>query len=141
MRSLVLLLSFFSSLSFTDCKNMERTAITFINGYVAFIEGNSNEFPPYSWVQENALLSHELKSAYKATIEAGYLEDPELGIGYDPILNAQDIPSNKGYMAISCNPEKHTVELQGKESKAFRNTVELTYVGGRWLIISIGSIK
>lgn len=141
MRSLILLLSFFSLSSFADCKSMENTAITFINSYVSFIEGNSNEFPPYAWVQKNALLSNEFKAAYKKTIEAGYLEDPELGIGYDPILNAQDIPGSKGYMAISCSPEKHTVELQDKENKAFINAVELTYVDGKWLITSIGSIK
>ncbi|SFT18905.1 hypothetical protein SAMN05660206_12022 [Sphingobacterium wenxiniae] len=68
----------------TDYQVAER----FLNEYVV-LESDDVE----QWIQQHILLTNSFKATYLNIMEAARKEDPEIGLGFDPILNGQDFPS------------------------------------------------
>lgn len=44
------------------------------------------------WVNSNNLTTNRFKNEVKTIIEDAYSEEPELGLGFDPIFDGQDYP-------------------------------------------------
>lgn len=42
------------------------------------------------WVQRNPIVTESFKRAYNGTVEIAKKEDLEMGLGFDPIFDAQD---------------------------------------------------
>ncbi len=114
-----------------------RIALEVMNNYVA----NCNALKdPQKWVQNNRLLSHDFKEAYKSMIEDAFKEDPEMGLGFDPILNAQDFPE-KGFKVSSVLLEKRMVILEGIDMPDFTVATRLVEINGKWLLDGAGAIR
>jgi len=94
------------------------------------------------WVTTNSYVSDGFKKAFRKTVLDARKKDPELGLGSDPILNAQDWPS-KGYRAkeIQVAAGKASVVMEGIDAPDFKVSVELVNVDNKWRINGIGDIN
>ncbi|MBN1186257.1 MAG: hypothetical protein JXB49_28525 [Bacteroidales bacterium] len=113
-------------------------AIKFLNDYIAFcnnIKSNNNLF---QWIHDNALLTAKFKETHKKIIEDAEKVDPELGLGFDPIFDAQDYPS--GFVIKSID-NAGFVTLQGKDWQDFIVTVKLVYIDNNWFVDGAGIIN
>lgn len=90
------------------------------------------------WVSSHPQVSDEFKKVFKKTLQDARHADPELGLGYDPIINAQDYP-DKGFRAadIKVNGDNATVTMEGIGWSGFRVTVGLVLRKTKWLINEI----
>lgn len=128
-----------SPLSQADCSTASKqAALQFINSYIASIEENETD----QWVANNKQLTQRFKTSYKKMIDDARKIDPEIGLGFDPIVDGQDFVNHfdtvvrckkSGFMQVSGTWEgsKETMEV----------TVKLLKVQGRWLIDGSGVIN
>lgn len=66
-------------------------ALAFMNSYVVYC----NEWGASSviaWVERSQHVTQNFKTALKSLHEEARKDDPELGLGFDPIFDAQDYP-------------------------------------------------
>ena len=73
-----------------------QVALKFINDYCEFcnqqLKKNKSILSTDVWIAKNNLLSISFKKSYKGLVDAAKKEDPELGLDFDPIFDAQDFP-------------------------------------------------
>ena len=94
------------------------------------------------WVNSNSYLSDAFKQVVQKKITDARKEDPELGLDFDPILNAQDYP-DKGYRAkeIQIAGDKAYVVMEGIGAPDFKVSVDLVSINNQWKINGIGHIN
>ncbi|OAI42683.1 hypothetical protein AYO41_00685 [Verrucomicrobia bacterium SCGC AG-212-E04] len=94
------------------------------------------------WVTANSYLSDGFKKALRKAVVDARKEDPEMGLDFDPILNAQDYPE-KGYRAkdIQANGDKASVTMEGLDAPDFKISVQLVKTDNKWKIDRIGDIN
>src|SRR5690606_5875075 len=75
----------------TDSPNSKiDKALAFINGYVDNCNRMNQRIDDVVWVNSNNLASKSFKVELKRILEDAYKEEPEVGLDFDPILDAQD---------------------------------------------------
>ncbi|MEA5097662.1 MAG: hypothetical protein VB032_03915, partial [Burkholderiaceae bacterium] len=78
--------------------------------------------------------------AYKKIIADAFKNDPEMGLGADPIFDAQDYP-DQGFKVLSCNEKSNYVTLQGVDWQDFRVVVKTIKTEKGWLVDGAGIIN
>lgn len=73
-------------------------------------------------------------------IDEGWKEDPEVGLGYDPILSAQDYP-DKGFEFDSIDQNNNCVFLKGKGEAQFKVVVRVVEKNSKWLVDGAGIVN
>ncbi len=131
-----------------DSIDLDRTgaevAATFINSYVKYVDelavkGETNfESEVIKWISASPLLTDSFKTSYKDMVEAARRSDPELGLDFDPILDAQDSPNSCKVLDYS---EDGFVTLQGIDWQNFTLTVRLVHFNNHWLVDGSGVIN
>jgi hypothetical protein len=117
----------------------------FYKQYLGFlkkpVKGNYNA-SLIAWVKTNSLLTMEYKRKFEEAILQARKEDPELGLGYDPIINAQDYP-DEGFHVIDLkiSGKRATTIGEGIGMPSLRIRVELIEIKGKWFINGIGNIN
>lgn len=114
--------------------------LRFINEYVQFCNHQKTNDEAMQWVAKSQWLSPRFKLAYKKLTEDALKEDPELGLDYDPIFNAQDYPE-KGFSILRIDSEKRMLFVVGNNWKEFVLTIKLVYQKNKWLVDAVGAIK
>ena len=115
-------------------------ALRFANDYIRNA-GNANKQQHDSvWLFENPSLSEEFKTEYRKLMDSANKADPDLGLGFDPILDAQDYP-DKGFELKDCQPESGFITLQGKEWKDFHLVIKVINQENSWAIDGAGIIN
>jgi hypothetical protein len=114
-------------------------ALKFINDYVDFY--NKNGLPTKSgiWVNNNELATEQFKITYKEIIEHAIKDDPETGLGFDPIFDAQDYPE-KGFEFLSSDNDGY-VTLKGIDWPDFTTVVKIKLVGSKWMVDGAGVVN
>ncbi|MFT4073102.1 MAG: DUF3828 domain-containing protein [Dysgonamonadaceae bacterium] len=113
-------------------------ALKFINGYVAACNASTNET---EWIKNNSACTPAFKHKLSELIDKAFEEDPEYGLGFDPILNAQDYPE-EGFEVDRYDLQAGYAVVRGKaEWKAMRITVKLIRKDGKWYIDGCGIIN
>jgi hypothetical protein len=116
-------------------------ALQFINDYAKFCDpGNKHKSSDSSWIQDNLLLSKKFKACYTATLDSAKHVDPELGLGFDPIFDAQDFP-DKGFSILKTDTLKNYVTVVGTDWKEFELVLKLAYINNKWLVDGAGIIN
>jgi hypothetical protein len=113
--------------------------------YASYIAGISKEKPDDAdkMVKKSPLLSPGFKEAYAALIAKARKADPELGLGYDPIVCGQDFPDS-GYAVKSISLKEATGSaVVASKDKNFKQTIPVTLVkiDGKWFINGIEKLK
>ncbi|HAA17121.1 MAG TPA: hypothetical protein DCE41_37575 [Cytophagales bacterium] len=117
-----------------------QVALDFINAHVA----NQNKLGKREelrvWTKASAYVTATFKASLVEMIDAAYEANPDVGLGYDPILDAQDYPE-KGFTLRTFDPESGTVTLQGIDWEDFTVTLRLVLQDSETLVDGCGRIN
>jgi hypothetical protein len=157
---IVLLLSIFIILSCNkntksnfDNKNLKAAisknenslvALQFINDYCKLCKSQyttDKTISVKSWIANNSLLSKNFKINYKNLIENAEKNDPELGLGFDPILDAQDFPDAGFELNATENNNYLTMKAIGKEWENFTIKMKVIKSANQYLVDGCGVIN
>lgn len=117
-----------------------KTALNFINNYVDYCNDLNSEITLKDWINEQSQVTENFKKELKRTIAKADQQEPLLGIGVDPIFDAQDYPEN-GFEIDTFNKESDLVRVQGKEWNDFKLNIKMTLKNGQWFVNGIGMIN
>jgi len=132
-----------SNISFADCAVSSKIALDFLNEYTKYsadVFGNETAGETEHWIVGNARLTPNFKKKYKKMVEDARKSDPELGLDFDPITDAQDFPA-QGFEILDCDDRTNFVTLTGKNSDKFRVVVKVIRHNQFWLVDGAGAIN
>ncbi len=110
--------------------------LAFVNSYIV-IDASSPE-DVEAWIKSCNLVTESFKNEYKRVMDKGWDSDPELGLGFDPVINGQDRP-DKGYELDYMNG--NYVFLKGKGQEQFKLTVKVIKKDDIWLVDGSGIVN
>ena len=113
-------------------------ALQFLNDYADFCSKRPGSGA--DWIANNRLLTDNFKTAYKNLLDSATKADPELGLGFDPIFDAQDYP-DQGFEIISSDRETGFLTLEGKNWPEFILVVRIVNQDNKWLVDGSGVIN
>src|SRR5437764_4590505 len=93
-----------------------------------------------NWVERNPLLTNNFKTFYRNLLDAAQKEDPEVGLDFDPIFDAQDFP-DKGFEIVNCDNETGYVTVRGKDWADFVLVLKVIQQDNKWLVDGSGVIN
>jgi hypothetical protein len=114
-----------------------QVAIQFINDYLDYSNDLKSEIRLIEWVNKRNDVTTEFKNELKRILDEAEKNDPELGLGFDPILDAQDNPNK---FEIDKVASEYLV-VKGLEWSEFQLTLKLKYDGNKWLVDGSGIIN
>lgn len=112
-------------------------AIKFINEYVQFCNDRNSKLSTIEYINNQTLVTKEFQSELASIFLKAEKEDPELGLGFDPIFDAQDYPNEFEIEKIDSN----YLIVRGKDWSNFRLTLKLKFDGNKWLVDGSGIIN
>lgn len=132
-----------SGLCHAECTGQAEAANSFMNEYKKYCDDSLHKKTKETaeqWVQRNAKLTNHFKNSYKKLVEDANKEDPEVGLDFDPIFDAQDYP-DQGFKVLSCDDKSNFVTLNGKDWEDFTVVVKTSKTDKGWLIDGAGVIS
>ncbi len=120
--------------------SMQKVALEFINDYVKNCDNMKEGLDVEEWVATHKSSSDLLKSELSRILKEADEKDPEYGLGFDPIFNAQDYP-DKGFKLISFDSIKRIVVVGDKELDGFKLNIHMIKVNNVWKVNGIGIIN
>jgi hypothetical protein len=121
----------------TEISQDANVALNFINDYSAFCNQKDQDA---NWIKNNALLTENFKSTYYHLLDSARKEDPELGLGFDPIFDAQDFP-DKGFVVVNQDNATGFVTIKGKDLPEFMLVLKVSEQNGKFLVDGSGVIN
>lgn len=115
-------------------------ALEFVNGYIDFLNKREGAIDLVEWTNSNKLVTPDFKKDLSRIIDEANREDPDWGLDYDPILNAQDYPDN-GFELVSFDPVSNLIYFQGINWADFKLTVKAKSIGGVWFVDGCGDVN
>ena len=115
-------------------------ALEFINGYVDNLNKQEDQIELLAWANSNKLVTADFRKDLSRIIDEANREDPDWGLGYDPILNAQDYPES-GFEIVSFDPISNLIYFQGIDWDGFKLTLKAKSVDGAWLVDGCGDVN
>ena len=124
----------------TDLQQADpQIALDFINAYLANDNSDHQRMEIREWVSQNALVTDQFKVELVDLISKAWERDPEYGLGYDPILMAQDSPEQFELSAF--NAENGLVRVNGVRWKDFDLSLKVVLVDGKTYVDGCGEIN
>lgn len=123
-----------------DTTLMTNIALNFINDYVSNCNKMKEQIEIIKWVNARPNVSSKFKTELKKMIEEAEKTNPEYGLGFDPIFNAQDYPSN-GFKLLKFQPNSNYLMVEAKDWKGFTITMKLKKLDNKWFIDGCGAIN
>jgi hypothetical protein len=114
--------------------------LKFINDYVENSNKMTDKVDIIDWVNSNNLSTNNFKTELKKIIEDAYEKEPEVGLDFDPILDAQDYP-DKGFELESLDEKTNYLTVRGKDWADFKLTIKIIEENGNWLVDGCGIIN
>jgi hypothetical protein len=113
--------------------------LTFINDYVKYCDNRDSESKTTKWIESNKLLTPEFKKSYKELIEDARKREPEMGLGFDPIFDAQDYP-DKGFEFLKFDNDEYLM-VRGKDWSTFTTVIKVRLVRNKWMVDGAGVVN
>lgn len=117
-----------------------KNALIFINNYVDNVKKMNKAVGIIEWVNLNSLATKRFKTEVKEIIDNAHKQDPELGLGADPIIDAQDIP-DEGFELESLDEITNYLTVKGKDLPEFKLTMKVIRENGNWLVDGCGIVN
>lgn len=133
----------FSGLCHAECMPKAEIANIFMNEYKQYCDDvlyKKTKVTTDHWVQKNTKVTDNFKSSYKKLVDEANKQDPEMGLGSDPIFDAQDYP-DQGFQIFSCDDQSNFVTLRGKDWVDFKVVVKTIKTEKGWLVDGAGIIN
>lgn len=121
-------------------KNTEpdyNIAIRFINDYLDYLNDMKSKIGLIEWIENRTDVSAEFKIELKRVLDEAEKNDPEIGLGFDPVLDAQDNPNEfelDRYDSIF-------LTAKGKDWSDFRLTLKVKFLDNKWIVDGAGIIN
>lgn len=118
----------------------ENVALEFINSYVRFCNDRNNKIGLTEWISGQPNVSEKFNNELiKIIIEAEKI-DSELGLGFDPIFDAQDYPEN-GFELEKSDKKSEFITVKGKDWNDFKLKIKMERKNEQWFVNGIGIIN
>jgi hypothetical protein len=117
-----------------------EVAANFINSYIENIDKRSERIEIRKWTQASELVTDNFKSQLDSMITYAFEREPEYGLGFDPIIDAQDYPDG-GFQLLNFDESTGLATVNGIEGPSFHIPVMLVSIGGRTLVDGCGAIN
>jgi hypothetical protein len=115
-----------------------KIALKFINDYnKEFLNPNSEAL---GWLSENKTVTQNLVQRYKQMLDSAEIADPELGLDFDPIINAQD-SDEQGFEIKEIDSILGYVTVSGKSAPDFEIVLKVIEKNGVSLVDGSGVIN
>jgi hypothetical protein len=114
-----------------------QIAIKFINDYLDFLNDSKSEIGLIEWVYQRHDVTGEFKNELNRILEEAEKNDPVLGLGFDPILEAQDYPNR---FKLDKTESEYLI-VKGENWTEFRLTLKMKLVDNKWLVDGAGIIN
>ncbi len=123
-----------------DTLKQIEVGLNFINSYVKNCNNLNKSKGTLEWVLSNNLSTVNFKSQLKREIQNAIKMDPELGLGFDPIFDAQDYPED-GFQFENFKDDPNYLILSGLQWSTYKLTMKVVKQNGRWLVDGCGIIN
>lgn len=116
---------------------MARDSIAhiFLRDYLLVLKKQGSDT---AWVQANEFVTDEFKTAHRELIRKAWKEEPEYGLGFDPILDAQDYPEE---FIVALSSADDFVTLSGKDWPEFNVVIKMKKMGISWKVDGAGVVN
>ena len=115
-------------------------ALAFIDSYVDNCNKMRESIGIIEWVNSSNLTTTYFKTEVKTMIEEARKIDPELGLSFDPIFDAQDYP-DEGFELESFDSKTNFIVVKGKNWANFKLTIKMVLENNKWLVDGCGVIN
>ena len=115
-------------------------ALIFINSWVDNCNKMKESIGIIEWVNSNNLTTNRFKTEVKTIIEKADKEDPEMGLGFDPIFDAQDYPDD-GFELESFDSKTNFIVVKGRNWADFKLTIKMVLENNKWLVDGCGIVN
>lgn len=113
-----------------------QAALDFLNAYIE----NNHSLEILEFVKKSPLVTQDFKNELEKIIIKAWEEDPQVGLGFDPLFDAQDYP-DKGVELHSFNPETGFVMVKGINWPEFRVAMKVVDENGHILVDGCGVVN
>lgn len=113
----------------------ETVALTFINDYKTAI--TQENFDILNWTSKYHYVTTDFRSALKSMLEDA---DPEIGLGFDPIFDAQDFPESRFKEAIVDENQEYAI-VKGTDWEEFEVVIKTKKENGEWKVDGAGVVN
>lgn len=127
-----------TELNYTD--SITNVAILFINEYVSNCNKTKEQIGIIEFVNAHPNVSIEFKTELKRMIEEAEKSDPEYGLGFDPIFDAQDYPDD-GFKLSEFDSNTNYLTVEAINWKGFKITMRIKELDNKWLVTGCGVIN
>ena len=127
-----------TELNYTD--SITNVALQFINEYVSNCNKTKEQIGIIEFVNAHPNVSIEFKTELKRMIEEAEKSDPEYGLGFDPIFDAQDYPNN-GFKLSGYDSNTNYLTVEAINWKGFTITMRVKELDNKWLVTGCGVIN
>ena len=117
-----------------------NNALTFINTYVENCSRGKEALNILDWINSNPLATDRLKTELKKMIDEANEQDPELGLGFDPILDAQDYPDD-GFELDSFDKDTGYITVKGIDWVGFKVTMKMIKENDKFMVDGCGRVN
>jgi hypothetical protein len=118
-----------------------NVAVDFINAYTTYHLTESAGIDGVTdWIAKHPSLTEGFKTAHKQLLETARKNEPEVGLGFDPIVDAQDFP-DKGFAISKTDTLNGYVTVSGVDSPDFEVVLKVVQQNNRSLVDGAGVIN
>jgi hypothetical protein len=114
-----------------------QVAIRFINDYLDYSNDLKSEVSLIDWVNNRNDVTTDFKNELEKILTEAERLDPELGLGFDPILDAQDNPNEFEFEMV----DSEYLIVKGVDWAEFRLTLKLKNQESEWFVDGSGIIN
>jgi hypothetical protein len=115
-----------------------EAALRFINDYNREFLNPTSE--TLEWLSKNKITTQNLIENYKQMLDSAEITDPELGLDFDPIINAQD-SDEQGFEIKKIDSINGYVTVCGKSAPNFEIVLKVIEKNGITLVDGSGVIN
>ena len=115
-------------------------AIKFINSYVDNLNRMKDAVEISVWVDSSQLVTRDFKKGLHEILRKAYQNEPEYGLGFDPILDAPDYP-DEGFELVSYDRHSGYATIKGKDWEDFIVNLKIVEINGQLLVDGCGVIN
>lgn len=115
-------------------------ALTFINSYIEESNKLNKSVGYLNFVKSSKLTTNRFKTELQKIVDEAEKEDPEMGLGFNPIVPGNDHPE-KGFEFESYNSKTNYIVVKGIDWADFKVTIKVAKEENKWLVDGCGVVN
>jgi hypothetical protein len=123
-----------------DCTAKAEFANSFMKEYKTYCDKEGDKETALQWVQRNTKVTDNFRKAYNKMVLDALKEDPEIGLGFDPVWDGQDYPQ-KDLVILRCDDNSDYVMFKGVDLDTYRVVLKVIKTGKGWLVDGAGVVN